>query len=228
MHPSVVHCGSAVATGAIADLICNPLFVVRTRLQTQALHQKTQFGMIQMAADLYASGGARIFWRGMTANLIGLSHVAVQFPTYERLKKMARERRNGQELNALDLLLASFMAKVAASLLTYPHEVIRSRMMDSRAIATPTLVGTAKSIFQKEGMGGFYIGLPVTLLRVIPNCCITFISYELLLRWSKEQIHASRQQQGQPPQPQQLTKPFSVKRQQTRLLVTDIAHDDDE
>ena len=42
-HPAVTHMGSAVFTGGVADVICNPLFVVRTRLQTrlqtQALHQ---------------------------------------------------------------------------------------------------------------------------------------------------------------------------------------------
>jgi Mitochondrial carrier protein len=32
-QPSLVHCGSAVLAGAVSDLICNPMFVVRTRLQ---------------------------------------------------------------------------------------------------------------------------------------------------------------------------------------------------
>jgi solute carrier family 25 folate transporter 32 len=123
----------------------------------------------------------------MTANLLGLSHVAIQFPAYEQLKKLARDRRkDGSPESALELLLSSGLAKMCASLLTYPHEVIRSRMMDSRAAEAPTLRGTATHILQKEGVAGFYSGLPITLLRVIPNCCITFLSYEMLLRWSKE------------------------------------------
>ena len=198
MHPSLVHCGSAVYTGAIADLICNPLFVVRTRLQTQALHQLAdhqgivQTGMRQTAVQLFREHGPLVFWRGMTANLMGLSHVAVQFPAYEKLKKMARERRQDKyndysPESPTELLLASGLAKMCASVLTYPHEVLRSRMMDSRSQTPPTLRGTARHILQQEGFWGFYTGLPVTLLRVIPNCCITFLSYELLLRWAKEQ-----------------------------------------
>jgi solute carrier family 25 folate transporter 32 len=206
-HPSLVHCGSAVFTGAVADVICNPLFVVRTRLQTQALHNMAdgisgQTGMYKTALELYQTNGPTIFWRGMSANLMGLSHVAVQFPVYEHLKSLARDqrRRLGENNNhdnhgretAVDLLLASGVAKMGASLLTYPHEVLRSRMMDSRASTAPTLRGTAITIYQREGIRGFYIGLPVTLIRVVPNCCITFLTYEMLLRWSQEQIRASR------------------------------------
>ena len=199
---SIIHCGSAVFTGAVADVICNPLFVIRTRLQTQALHQLAEHqglqatGIIQTAKDLYNKHGLPVFWRGMTANLIGLSHVAVQFPAYEYLKKVAKQRRassTGQDFSQIqetpvELLLASGLSKVCASLLSYPHEVIRSRMMDSRSSTAPTLRGTVLQIFQKEGLLGFYTALPVTLIRVIPNCCITFMSYELFFRYTKEQL----------------------------------------
>lgn len=202
--PALVHMGAAVFTGAVADVICNPLFVIRTRLQTQALHQLTghqklqQSSMAQTAKQLYADHGARVFWRGMSANLMGLSHVAVQFPAYEFLKKQARERRDdGNPETALELLGASGLAKICASLLTYPHEVLRSRMMDSRATVAPSLTGMIEQIWKEEGFRGFYRGLPVTLIRVIPNCCITFISYEFLARWSKQKWSEYRQQENQ-------------------------------
>jgi solute carrier family 25 (mitochondrial folate transporter), member 32 len=193
--PSWIHMSSAVFTGAVADLICNPLFVVRTRLQTQALHQLLEeggashiheSGIVQTTKELYQRHGIPIFWRGMTANLIGLSHCAVQFPSYEFLKKTFRERHTDDSPEtAFELLLASGMAKMCASLISYPHEVLRSRMMDSRAVTGPTLSGTAKHIYANEGIAGFYSGLPVALIRVIPNCCMTFLSYEMILRYCK-------------------------------------------
>ena len=72
---------AAIMAGTISDIVCNPMFVVRTRLQTEALHGTGEKqSMIQTArALLVESGGSPlIFWRGMTANLLGLSHVAVQ------------------------------------------------------------------------------------------------------------------------------------------------------
>lgn len=190
---------SAVFAGIVSDVICNPAFVVRVRLQTEALHDMVECRqrhlpadtrvvpktIMQTAQSLYKEGGLPIFWRGMTANILGLSHVAVQFPVYEKLKK--RLRADKRHESASDLLLASSLSKMTASLLTYPHEVIRSRMMDARA-AEVGFVNTCRLIYAKEGFLGFYAGLPVSLIRVLPNTCVTFLSYELLLRWARSKI----------------------------------------
>lgn len=118
---------------------------------------------------------------------------AVCEKAYEWLKKEARTRsRTGHE-SPLDLLVASALSKACASLITYPHEVIRSRMMDVRSAGEAvTLLSTSRRIIEKEGVAGFYTGLHVSLIRVLPNCCITFLTYELLLRFSKNQIESHR------------------------------------
>jgi len=186
-NPSLVHCASAVLAGGLADVVCNPMFVVRTRLQTEALHGAViPSGILQTMRALYAEGGLLVFWRGMSANLIGLSHVAVQFPLYEILKERARKQSPHGKETPLDLLIASGLSKMCASLLTYPHEVVRSRMMDART--GQSLTGTIQRIYAHEGIHGFYTGLHISLLRVVPNCCITFLSYELLLRWSRQHV----------------------------------------
>jgi solute carrier family 25 folate transporter 32 len=148
----------------------------------------------------------------MTANLLGLSHVAIQFPLYEQLKVQLRGPHKPHE-SPTDLLLASSLSKMMASLVSYPHEVIRSRMMDSRevrhhqpspqhpplptavtttTVTTTTFTGTCRSIYQAEGVRGFYAGLPISLVRVIPNTCVTFVTYELLLRWCTRQRERHR------------------------------------
>lgn len=203
---SLVHCGSAVFAGGVSDFICNPLFVVRTRLQTEALHnmadgstQRGSSGLLGTAKSLYREGGVLIFWRGMTANLMGLSHVAVQFPVYEYLKttlvkqRQLRNKSDETEPNAIELFIASGLSKMTASLLTYPHEVIRSRMMDARGAAGTTLMRTAGRVYAQDGVLGFYSGLPVAMIRVIPNCCITFMTYEFMLRIAKEEIKKYRE-----------------------------------
>lgn len=138
---------------------------------------------------------------------MGLSHVGVQFPVYEKLKKIFRKHKRHE--SALDLLLASGLSKMTACILTYPHEVIRSRMMDARTRLG--FVETCRRIYLGEGLSGFYAGLPITLIRVIPNTCvsshetislrlfnivacthskmcrqITFVTYELFLRWARD------------------------------------------
>jgi solute carrier family 25 (mitochondrial folate transporter), member 32 len=143
----------------------------------------------------------------MTANLLGLSHVAVQFPVYEWLKTALVQQRTKessdrpqlsslQQPTAMELFVASGFSKMTASLLTYPHEVVRSRMMDSRGAIGMSLWETAGRVYAHDGILGFYSGLPVALIRVIPNCCITFMTYELLLRIAREEIRRRNENGG--------------------------------
>ena len=193
--PPEVHIVSAIFAGAIADFVCNPLFVVRTRMQTEALHyferpleERKPHGIISTVKGLYREGGQSIFifWRGLSASLLGLSHVAIQFPVYERLKIEARRYNAGGKESPVDFLVASALSKMTATTLTYPHEVLRSRMMDHREgvdiHGKSGLISTFRRVVRNEGYGALYTGLKVTLIRVIPNACITFMSYEMILR----------------------------------------------
>lgn len=78
--------------------------------------------------------GLSSWFTGIGPSLIGISHVAVQFPLYERLKSaLIHQQRTDtsqskQGLHSVSLLIASSVSKMVASLVTYPHEVIRTRM----------------------------------------------------------------------------------------------------
>jgi len=192
----LVSLSSAIFAGAIADVLVNPMFLVRTRMQTESLHyfvehkEMPQLTMRQTIASLYNEGGGNllIFWRGLTASMLGLSHVGIQFPTYEYFKAVARRRNDSNEESAADLLVASGLSKLCACAATYPHEVVRSRVMDLRGENAVSMTDTVKSIVKEEGWMGLYRGLHISLIRVVPNCCLTFISYELTLRWIRENI----------------------------------------
>lgn len=117
----------------------------------------------------------------MTANLLGLSHVAVQFPVYEKLKVFFRGSKAEGKEKTSELLLASGISKMLASVLTYPHEVIRSRMMDIRSVRGVGFFETCHRVYSIEGLKGFYAGISVSLIRVIPNTMLTFLVYERVL-----------------------------------------------
>jgi solute carrier family 25 folate transporter 32 len=189
-HHALIHLTSAISAGAVADILCNPMFVIRTRMQTEALHyfqmpegDRKPHSILQTVRGLYKEGGVPMFWRGLTASLLGLGHVGIQFPLYERFKAEARRRSVDGEESPLDLLLASGLSKMMAAMITYPHEVVRSRMMDARGDAVRGVFGTLRHIVRTEGYSGLYVGLRVSLVRVVPNCCVTFVSYELIARW---------------------------------------------
>ena len=98
---------------------------------------------LDAARKMYSSEGVKSFYSGLTPALLGLTHVAVQFPAYEYLKTRftgegmggaisTAENGGNTESHWVGVLSASILSKVLASSATYPHEVIRTRLQTQR------------------------------------------------------------------------------------------------
>lgn len=88
---------------------------------------------------MYTTEGILSFYSGLTPALLGLTHVAVQFPAYEYLKiKFTGQGMGGGpgdvdgDPHWIGVLSSSILSKMLASSATYPHEVIRTRLQTQR------------------------------------------------------------------------------------------------
>ncbi|KAI0041982.1 mitochondrial NAD transporter [Auriscalpium vulgare] len=203
-HPWGLHILSAMAAGATSTICTNPLWVIKTRFMTQARTEVRYRHTLDAALTIYRLEGIRAFYRGILPSLLGITHVAVQFPLYEQLKLMAELRSGDAPLPVYTILGCSAMAKMIASVATYPHEVVRTRLQTQRRIITrgedgrllPTrkrsgIVRTTQKIIRFEGWRGLYKGLSINLIRTVPNSAVTMLTYELLMR----ELSARRQGQ---------------------------------
>jgi solute carrier family 25 (mitochondrial folate transporter), member 32 len=132
---------ASVAAGACSTIVTNPIWVIKTRLMSQSLKTGIDgFGAPwyyknawDAARNMYTTEGIRAFYSGLTPALLGLSHVAIQFPLYEYFKMaftgygIGVHPEDGSS-QWLGILLATFLSKVCASTATYPHEVLRTRL----------------------------------------------------------------------------------------------------
>ena len=59
-------------------------------VQTQSRSETRYRHTLDAALTIYRSEGIRAFYRGLLPSLLGITHVAVQFPLYEKLKIIAR------------------------------------------------------------------------------------------------------------------------------------------
>lgn len=75
---------------------------------------------------------------------------------------------------------------MTASIVTYPHEVLRTRLQTHRRPleATPDtggrvpgIIRLAKTIVKHEGGSALYRGLSVNLVRTVPNSAVTMLTY---------------------------------------------------
>jgi solute carrier family 25 folate transporter 32 len=84
-----------------------------------------------------------------------------------------------KQLGNLDFLVLSGLSKVFAGCVTYPYQVIRSRLQTYEAhILYRGVMDAIGQIWAKEGIAGFYKGLGPNLLRVLPSTWVTFLVYE--------------------------------------------------
>lgn len=172
---------------------------------------------LDAARKMYTSEGLASFYSGLTPALLGLTHVAVQFPTYEYLKTRFTGQGMGEgagEAHWFGILSASVLSKILASSATYPHEVIRTRLQTQRrpvageqflqglGVAAPGpgktvtvdnrkykgIVMTFRTILREEGWRAFYAGLGTNMMRAVPAATVTMLTYEYVMRF----LHQSK------------------------------------
>lgn len=145
--------------------------------------------------------GPRGFFRGLSASYLGVTESTLHWMVYEEIKTQLRARAarvaaSGRPRTWWDATVdwcgnfaGAGAAKGFASILTYPHEVARTRLRQApRAEAGRPgpkytgLVQCFRLVWKEEGMVGLYGGLTPHLMRTIPSAAIMFGMYEGILK----------------------------------------------
>ncbi|KAJ3122252.1 hypothetical protein HK098_002991 [Nowakowskiella sp. JEL0407] len=188
---SIVHMASAASAGVATAFCTNPIWLIKTRMQLQSSLGTPKYrNSFECARVVLRDEGIRGLYRGLSASFLGLTESTFQFVLYEHLKKKLLERRNASSLshndstlNAFDSFVSAAAAKLTAAVITYPHEVLRTRLRQTPGPEGPKYTGlwqATKLIVREEGMAALYGGMTAHLLRTVPNAAIMFFSYELI------------------------------------------------
>ncbi|KAK2355646.1 folate transporter 1, chloroplastic [Trifolium repens] len=196
-----LHLASAAEAGALVCLCTNPVWLVKTRLQLQTpLHQTRPYsGLYDAFRTIMREEGFSALYRGIVPGLFLVSHGAIQFTAYEELRKTivdlkskgseTQHQNPDQLLNSVDYAVLGATSKVAAILLTYPFQVIRSRLQQRPGgDGRPRYMDSwhvVKETARFESVRGFYKGITPNLLKNVPASSITFIVYENVLKLLK-------------------------------------------
>jgi solute carrier family 25 folate transporter 32 len=174
------HLKNSAIAGAITSLFTNPIWVVKTRTMCGLDANKIQpSGMFRMLKTIYFTEGIRGLYSGFIPSLFGVSHGAIQFMVYEDLKS----RLGGSKLSNVEYISLAAFSKTIATMTTYPYQTVRTRLQLSKG--NLSLLNTIKEIFKRDGVLGFYRGLFVNIIRVLPATCMTFVIYERTAEYLK-------------------------------------------
>ncbi|KAF8175391.1 mitochondrial FAD carrier protein [Pholiota molesta] len=180
---------------AVTAVITNPLWLVRVRMFTSRPDSPNAYrGLWHGLSTIVRNEGPLGLFRGTSLALVGVSNGAIQFVVYEKMKAWGFERKRRQyeragkvydaeadKLSNLSYTVMSISSKLAALSVTYPYQVVRSRIQNNaQADLFPTIPATIKRTWAQEGFRGFFRGLGTNLVRVLPGTCVTFVVYENL------------------------------------------------
>ncbi|KAM0788934.1 hypothetical protein ACM66B_003009 [Microbotryomycetes sp. NB124-2] len=205
------HLLASASSGVVTAVLTNPLWVVKTRMYTTSRSSQNAYkGVIDGLWQITKTEGIRGHSKGLLLAIIGVSNGAIQFMTYEELKKWRqadKRRRLGptasedrvKNLSNMEYILMSGSAKLVAIGITYPYQVVRSRIQyqTSGDIAPYTSIPNVISrTWAKEGFTGFYKGLATNAVRILPGTCVTFVVYEQVSRWLSRKADEKIQRGG--------------------------------
>lgn len=205
----------AALAGCTNVLLTNPIWVVVTRMQTHmkkagkgltessasvntvpAALEPPPYGTHNAIQEVYGEAGVLGFWKGVLPTLIMVSNPSIQFMLYETLLKKLKERRarsnkGGNGVSAWEIFLLGAVAKLGATVVTYPLLVVKSRLQakqmtsgDKRHHYKGTLDAIAKMI-RYEGLYGFYHGMGTKIVQSVLAAAVLFMVKEELVKGSR-------------------------------------------
>ena len=138
---SLKHITAAAEAGVLTLFITNPIWVVKTRMclqfgnsaQINLPPSKQYSGMFNALYKVYKYEGLHGLYKGFVPGIFGVSHGALQFMAYEKLKELYIEKYELQpnaKLGTFAYLSCAALSKLFAVSITYPYQVIRARLQD--------------------------------------------------------------------------------------------------
>ena len=144
------------------------------------------------------SSGLANFYRGFTPTLLGmLPYAGMSFLTHDTVGDLFRlpavsqytlmrnsaDASTGKkaQLSAPAELTSGAIAGLVSQTASYPLEVIRRRMQVGGAVGDGhrlTIAETARRIFLERGWRGFFVGLSIGYIKVVPMSATSFYVWE--------------------------------------------------
>ena len=170
---------------------------------------------LETTAEVWDESGPAGFWRGVVPSLIMVSNPALQYAFYESASDAFRRRRRvrtvagsdptrlaagPRALTALEVFVAASLAKMGATVLTYPVLLVKTRLQASKGKrskpaddkeddpATLEREGSSapydgafdalRRIAREEGVAAFYRGMGTKMTQTVFAAALMFVTKE--------------------------------------------------
>ncbi|KAK0386689.1 hypothetical protein NLU13_6523 [Sarocladium strictum] len=187
-------CAGGVA-GAVSRTVVSPLERLKILMQVQSVGRDAyKMSVGQALKKMWVEEGWRGFMRGNGTNCIRIvPYSAVQFSSYNFYKRNIFEAYPDAPLAPLTRLVCGGIAGITSVFLTYPLDIVRTRLsIQSASFAElgdkpkklPGMWVTMVTIYKNEGgMAALYRGIIPTVAGVAPYVGLNFMVYESVRKY---------------------------------------------
>ncbi|KAJ2753481.1 hypothetical protein GGH94_003399 [Coemansia aciculifera] len=180
---------SGAVAGAMTCIITNPIWVVNTRLTVKqkntAEKEEETPTTVQAFAEIIKEDGVLALWQGIIPALILVINPIIQYTAFEQLKNRVERFR---KLGSLDFFVLGAISKLAATSITYPYILLKSRMQlkqsKNEGERYDSLVDGLRKVVAQEGVAGLYKGIESKLLQSVLTASFLFMSKEALFSYA--------------------------------------------
>ncbi|CAN1171799.1 Calcium-binding mitochondrial carrier protein SCaMC-2 [Linum perenne] len=172
--PAVVAFASGGLAATIATLLSHHLDTLRTRMAVETCEEYQETW--RTFCDLYEKDDLRSFNVGMSASLLGIiPSMAITSSLYHCLSVAFGILRPGSPRFLVGLVCSS-LSGLAASVATYPIELVQRRMQTAEV----GLREAFEAVVEKEGVAGLYRGIETHCLKVVIGNAVTCVAFEVV------------------------------------------------
>ncbi|KAL0726498.1 hypothetical protein Bca4012_022591 [Brassica carinata] len=176
-NPSLRRLISGAVAGAVSRTVVAPLETIRTHLMVGSGGNSST----EVFGDIMKHEGWTGLFRGNLVNVIRVAPArAVELFVFETVnKKLSPEHGEQSKIPIPASLLAGACAGVSQTLLTYPLELVKTRLTIQRGVYKGIYDAFVK-IIREEGPTELYRGLAPSLIGVVPYAATNYFAYDSL------------------------------------------------
>ncbi|KYK58050.1 hypothetical protein DCS_05063 [Drechmeria coniospora] len=187
-------CAGGVA-GAVSRTVVSPLERLKILMQIQSVGRDAyKLSVGQALGKMWREEGWRGFMRGNGTNCIRIvPYSAVQFSSYNFYKRNIFEPFPGADLAPLTRLVCGGVAGITSVFLTYPLDIVRTRLsiqtasfaeLGDKPKKLPGMWQTMSHMMKTEGgVSAIYRGIIPTVAGVAPYVGLNFMVYESVRKY---------------------------------------------
>lgn len=172
------HMTAGAMAGIVEHTAMYPVDSIKTRMQVLRPHPTAVYtGILHAFRRISHQEGLVRLWRGVGSVIIGAGPAhAIYFATYEQGKRLLLAGEAAR--SPLTVGLAGALATATSDAFMTPFDVIKQRLQ-VHGSQHRSILACARSILRTEGLTGFMVSYPTTLLLNVPFHMIQFPVYEM-------------------------------------------------